>query len=139
MCYSNHHHRFRDKAIQQFDALFYEKGNLRRCHYRIWYDLAHRIWGISYKSYLSALRKDVSDVPDMPPQASEALKALIGSLLHNAPEWKRKRYVHRPGLFATVPRTFGADDDRLPAFSARRTGTFRFGRPESQNFCIFGE
>ena len=26
MCYSNHHHRFRDKAIQQFDALFYEKG-----------------------------------------------------------------------------------------------------------------
>lgn len=49
MCYSNHHHRFRDKAIQQFDALFYEKGNLRRCHYRIWYDLAHRIWGISYK------------------------------------------------------------------------------------------
>ena len=92
MCYSNHHHRFRDKAIQQFDALFYEKGNLRRCHYRIWYDLAHRIWGISYKSYLSALRKDVSDVPDMPPQASEALKALIGSLLHNAPEWKRKRY-----------------------------------------------
>ena len=98
MCYSNHHHRFRDKAIQQFDALFYEKGNLRRCHYRIWYDLAHRIWGISYKSYLSALRKDVSDVPDMPPQASEALKALIGSLLHNAPEWKRKRYVHRRRL-----------------------------------------
>ena len=98
MCYSNHHHRFRDKAIQQFDALFYEKGNLRRCHYRIWYDLAHRIWGISYKSYLSALRKDVSDVPDMPPQASEALKALIGSLLHNAPEGKRKRYVHRRRL-----------------------------------------
>ena len=63
MCYSNHHHRFRDKAIQQFDALFYEKGNLRRCHYRIWYDLAHRIWGISYKSYLSALRKDVSHNP----------------------------------------------------------------------------
>ena len=54
--------------------------------------------GISYKSYLSALRKDVSDVPDMPPQASEALKALIGSLLHNAPEWKRKRYVHRRRL-----------------------------------------
>ena len=98
MCYSNHHHRFRDKAIQQFNALFYEKGNLRRCHYRIWYDLAHRIWGISYKSYLSALRKDVSDVPDMPPQASEALKALIGSLLHNAPEWKRKRYVQRRRL-----------------------------------------
>ena len=98
MCYSNHHHRFRDKAIQQFDALFYEKGNLRRCHYRIWYDLAHRIWGFSYKSYLSALRKEVSDVPDMPPQASEALKALIGSLLHNAPEWKRKRYVHRRRL-----------------------------------------
>lgn len=84
-----------DPAIR---SLFYEKGNLRRCHYRIWYDLAHRIWGISYKSYLSALRKDVSDVPDMPPQASEALKALIGSLLHNAPEWKRKRYVHRRRL-----------------------------------------
>lgn len=94
MCYSNHHHRFRDKAIQQFDALFYEKGNLRRCHYRIWYDLARHIWGISYKSYLSALRKDVSDLPDMPPQAFEALKALIGCLLHNAPEWKCKRYVH---------------------------------------------
>ena len=76
-----------DPAIR---SLFYEKGNLRRCHYRI--------WGISYKSYLSALRKDVSDVPDMPPQASEALKALIGSLLHNAPEWKRKRYVHRRRL-----------------------------------------
>ena len=104
MCYSNHHHRFRDKAIQQFDALFYEKGNLRRCHYRIWYDLAHRIWGISYKSYLSALRKDVSDVPDMPPQASEALKALIGSLLHNAPEWKRKRYVHRRRLPEALAR-----------------------------------
>lgn len=101
MCYSNHHHRFRDKADPAIRCAFLREGQSAPLSLPVWYDLAHRIWGISYKSYLSALRKDVSDVPDMPPQASEALKALIGSLLHNAPEWKRKRYVHR----AATPRS----------------------------------
>ncbi len=95
MSYFNGYQRLRVKAIQQFDAIFYEKGNLRRCHYRIWHDLAQHIWGISYKSYLNTLRKDTSDIPNMPSRAVEAVHKLTTQLLRDEPEWKRKTYIHR--------------------------------------------
>ncbi len=91
---SNQNHRLRTKAIQQFDALYYEDGDLRRCHYRVWNELARHIWGISYKSYLNELHRDVSDLPDLPQQALDALKILVRALLHDAPAWKRERYIH---------------------------------------------
>lgn len=90
---TNPNHRLRTKAIQQFDALYFEAGDLRRCHRRIWEDLAHRIWGISYKSYLGELHRDVSDLPDLPSHVLDALNVLVKGMLHDAPAWKRERYI----------------------------------------------
>lgn len=90
---TNRNHPLRTKAIQRFDALFYADGDLQRCHRRIWSDLARHIWGISYKSYLNELHRDVGGLPDLPPQALGALKILVRALLHDAPAWKRERYV----------------------------------------------
>ena len=105
MCYINHYHRLRVTAIQQFDAIFYEKGNLRRCHYRIWYDLAQHIWGISYKSYLNSLRKDTSDIPDVPSKAVDAVHELVKKKLRHEPEWKRNAYLHKTERYEGPPRT----------------------------------
>ena len=91
--FHNRNHRLRTKAIQQFDALYYKAGELRCCHRRIWSELARHIWGISYKSYLNELKRDVSDLPDLPPQVLRALQILVRALLHDAPAWRRERYI----------------------------------------------
>lgn len=76
--YSKEYGRLRTKAIQRFDAFFYEPHNLRRCHHWVWDHFARHIWGISYKTYLAELRKNTDDVPDMPQRAFDALLLFAG-------------------------------------------------------------
>lgn len=87
--YHNSYQRLRVRAVQEFDRMFYEPHNQHRSHKSIWRGMGCFIFGLSYQSYLSYLRKDVSDVPPLPSEALRALERFAARRL--APEGARPR------------------------------------------------
>lgn len=91
MGYHNFYQRLRVKAVQEFDRLYYEKENHRRCHKQNWLKKGQFIFGVSYDTYLEYLKADTSDIPAVPSEAVEAMQCYIEALAaREQPAEKRK-------------------------------------------------
>lgn len=82
MSYNNHYQRLRVKCVQIFDSMYFEKENHQKCHKRNWARIGCFIFGISYDTYLSYLKKNTSDIPDIPSEAVACMQKLIDDLIN---------------------------------------------------------
>lgn len=67
MSYKKDYYLRRVMLVQTYDAMYFEKGNQRKCHKSIWRK-ACALFYLSYSTYMHYLKKETSGVPPITDQ-----------------------------------------------------------------------